>query len=341
MKKRNWNENNLTKVKYKSQKRLNYCIATLNANSPELYILGYNHSKKEGFMPNTKYITNKIKNSSEDRETLINTFFKENYISDSENLIYKDGSVFDNLISLRQKLEYSYDTYEYSTNEVLCKLEQEISDNDKKTIIKWLKIYGMPFLGNPNVDTVGKAFIGTIPFCYGFTNDIATCLIKDACICRLGSFLIALNTFYKAFYYYLIYLYKTDTDSRIDLEILNKTPQKMSFEEMTKLETEIDSCDLSAIKSYIKSAFSSINIKNFFDINILFDNNKLPHPESYADTLISLAMYQLMIISSSEKIYSVNKCKTCNHLYIPTRRNNKYCVDCSRQKEWNKTNLKK
>lgn len=341
--KRNWNENNLTKVKYQSQKRLNYYIIPLDK---ELYIWGYNSYKKEGFLPQPQYFNNVINDSTENLEETINKFFKKLYISDSEKLIYKDGSVFDNMISLRQKLDFPYDIDEPLSNQVLCQLEKSISDKDKDTIIKWLKIYGMPFLGNPITTDVGNAYIGNPPFHHGFTNDITTCCIKNACICRLGSFLVALNTIYNTFFRYLIYLHRTDNVNIIDLNILNQSQNKnektipMTLKERDDFEKEINSYDLDYIKSYIKSAFFSISIKNVFDIDTIFDNNKSPKSEPYAETLISLAMHQLMVISSSKKIYTANRCKQCNHLYIPTRRSNNYCVDCSRQAHWNQENLK-
>lgn len=338
-KKRNWNEINLVDLKYQSFKRRNYCIRNLDTDFSKLYIVAYNYDIEESFMPNTNFLLNKVSHSSKNFESSMNDFFLKNYLSDSENLIYKGSSVFDSLISLRQKLNFSYEIDEYDISEKkLCELEENLSDTDKKTIIKWLKIYGMPFLGNPNNnDTIGKTIIGPIPFFCGFTNDITTCKIHNSCICRLGCFLIALNSIYNTFYKHLIYLYKSDNNSSITLDIFKSNIEESNIEVLNRL----DAYDVSDLKSNITSALLGTTINSVFNPNAILNDTTLPKLELYADTLISLAMYQLGIIISSPKIYSTNRCKCCNHLFLPTRKGNKYCPNCSRQKHWNKENLKK
>lgn len=331
--KRNWNENNLTKIKYQSHKRRNYCIETLDNG---LYILAYNHSKEEGFMENVLMMYHKVKDSKEEAKDALNNLLMKNYISDSENLIYKGGSVFDSLISLRQKLDFPNDIEYYVNQQTLCELEKSISEKDKRAIIKWLEIYGMPFLGDSINEGIESDYIGNVPFCYGFTNDAITCMLEKACICRLGSFLIALNTIYTTMFLCLKYLYRIDKDSNINLDVFRQ--DKESDSDIIK---KIYAYDLIHIESYIKLAFSSISIKNVFNIDTILYKNKMPKPEAYAETLISLAMYQLLTIVSSRKIYSVNRCKYCNNVYVPTRENHKYCMDCSRQKEWNKKHKQK
>ena len=173
-KKRNWSEINLTKLKYKSFKRRNYCIKTLNKNSSELYIIAYDYDIKERFMPSTNFLLNKVNSSSKSFETSINDFFLQNYLSNSENLIYKGRSVFDSLISLRQKLHFSYEIDENDISEkTLCELEKNLSNSDKKIIINWLKIYGMPFLGNPTNNDINPKY--TKHTAIKFTFDINFC----------------------------------------------------------------------------------------------------------------------------------------------------------------------
>ena len=74
--KKNWNENNLTKVKYQSQKRLNYYISPLDK---ELYIWGYNSYKEEGFSPQPQYFNNAINDSTENLEETIDKLLKKEY----------------------------------------------------------------------------------------------------------------------------------------------------------------------------------------------------------------------------------------------------------------------
>lgn len=325
-KKRNWNEIYLKNMKYQSFKRRNYCISSLDDGKEKLYIIGYDYNKKEGFMPNTNLIINKVQKQNKS----IDEIFMKDYLSDSENLINKGWSVLDSLISLRQELDFSYNIDEDCiNNKQLIELEKSISNKDKKKIIKWTEKYGMPFLGDRDKTIILNVNVGTIPFNYGFTNDIKTCIEKDSCICRLGTFLISINIIYKTLFFYLLYLYKKDIDS-IPLYIF-KNNNNITDNDIDEFLKEYSMNDL---ESYIKRAFLSIKDKAVINSTTLFDENKTFKFESYAETLISLAMYQLATITSFKKIYDVSRCKLCNNLFIPTRKTRKYCMKCSRQKKY-------
>jgi len=319
-KKKNWNEKFLSNMKYQSFKRKQYCIELLDNKT---YILAYDHDKKEGFMPNPELIYNHAIKLNNDLEKDINKFYTANYIYNSEKTIYKGWSVFDSLISLRQNLDYSYNINENSvTEKQLIELETKLSKQEKKEIIKWCRKYGMPFLGDRAINDY-EALIGIPPFEYGFKNDIYTCVKENACICRLGRFLLGLNILCKTLFFYLIYLYKTDNNANfINIDF-------------SKLEV-LDDYNISDIKSYVKKALISISDKAIINFDDIIYENKLPHFEPYAETLISLAMYQLAIIMSSKKIYTVKRCKyqECEHFFIPTRNTRKYCMNCSRQKKY-------
>jgi len=77
--------------------------------------------------------------------------------------MFRGWSIFDSLISLRQKLNYPNNINEdFINNNDLIQLEKNLSEPEKKEILKWLKIYGMPFLGNKIEDK--KAYIGIPTF---------------------------------------------------------------------------------------------------------------------------------------------------------------------------------
>lgn len=308
-KKKNWNEKYLSSMKYTSFERRNYYISTLNGE--ETYIIGYNLDKKEGFTPNVDTIENRSIMKKENIKDSIKAVYKEEFINYKTDIMFRGWSIFDSLISLRQKLNYPNNINEdFINNNDLIQLEKKLSEPEKKEILKWLKIYGMPFLGNKIEDK--KAYIGIHPFHYGFKNDIEICIIKKACICRLGSFLIALNIVFNTFYYYLLYL-----DKNIEFE---------------KLEFEINNIDKDDLSSYIRRAFSSISDKAIINLDDIIQGKELPRFEGCAETLISLAMYQLATITSSKKILDTKLCSLCGDIFIPTRKSRNYCKTCSRQK---------
>lgn len=317
--KKNWNEKFLLNMKYQSFKRKQYCI---NVIGNKTYIFGYDANIHEGFMPNIELIYNQTIKSNNNLEKDIEQYYIANYLYDSEKTIYKGWSVFDSLLDLRQNLHYSYKIDEYSINEKqLIELETNLSKQDRIKIIKWCRKYGMPFLGDKIASKYG--IIGIIPFDYGFKNDIDTCIKENACICRLSTFLIGLNILYKTLFFYIIYLYKTNSNADfVNLDILELI--------------NLNDYDISDIKLYIKQALISISNKSIINLNDILNENQLPYFEPYAETLISLAMYQLSIIMSSKKIYDINTCnyEKCSHLFIPTRNSRKYCMNCSRQKKY-------
>lgn len=310
-KKKNWNEKYLSSMKYTSFERRNYYISTLDGE--ETYIIGYNLDKKEGFAPNKNEIVRRSIIKNENIKDSIKAVYERDFISYKTDIMYKGWSVLDSLISLRQKLKYSYSIDEDSiTNKELIQLERNLSKEEKKEILKWLKIYGMPFLGDRIENKEMR--IGISPFGYGFKNDIQICDNKNACICRLGSFLIALNIVFNTFYYYLLYL-----DKNIELE---------------ELEFDMNNINKEDLMSYIKRAFSSISDKAIINLDNIIEGKELPRFEGCTETIISLAIYQLAIITSSKKILDTKICSLCKNIFIPTRKSRCYCKTCSRQKAY-------
>lgn len=310
-KKKNWNEKYLSSMKYTSFERRNYYISTLDG--AETYIIGYNLDKKEGFIPNTNEIVKRSIMKNENIKDSIKAIYERDFMSYKTDIMYKGWSVLDSLISLRQKLSYSYKIKEDSiTNKELIQLEENLSKEEKKEILKWLKIYGMPFLGDKIENKEMR--IGIPPFGYGFKNNVEICKNKNACICRLGSFLIALNIVFNTFYYYLLYL-----DKNIELEELEFNMNKINKEDLM---------------SYIKQAFSSISDKAIINLDNIIEGKELPRFEGCTETIISLAIYQLAIITSSKKILDTKQCYFCGNIFIPTRKSKRYCKTCSRQKAY-------
>lgn len=326
-KKKNWNEIYLTNMKYQSMKRKNYCIATLDKEKDELYIIAYDHDIKEGFIPNVNFIYNKVKDSETKISEAINDFYIQNYIYDSDKIIYKGWSILDSLISLRQNLSYSYDIDEFSTlsNKDLIELEKSLSIKDKNKIIKWCKIYGMPFLGY-KYDLTNKAFIGEPPFIYGFKNDLYACILNNVCIARLSTFLIGLNILFKTFCFCISYYSSSGNFKKLQNFCLEKYLSNISNFEY----------DEEYFKFYIKKAFGSISNKSVMNLNKIIDNKEPSKIELYSETLLSLAMFQLSIVASFKKIYNISECKCCKNLFIPTRTTRTYCLKCSRQKNYKK-----
>ncbi|MCI8362223.1 MAG: hypothetical protein HFJ41_03690 [Clostridia bacterium] len=314
-KKKNWNQKYLSNMKYKSFKRKHYYISKLNGE--ETYIIGYNYDKKEGFMLNTNEVENRSKFSNENISDIIKSVFERDFMTYEKDIMYKGWSILDSLLSLRQRLDYPYDINENTiSDKELIELEENLSNNNRKEIIKWLKIYGMPFLGDKYIDN--HMIIGIPPFSYGFKNDIYTCYKNKACVCRLGSFLISLNIIFHTFILFLSYADK--------MEVL---------EELYFDENNYDEVDRS---SYIRRALSSISDKAIINLDNILKQNQLSRFEGCMETIISLAMYQLAIIASSYKIQTAKKCnfKDCKNIFIPTRRTRDYCMHCSRQKQYKK-----
>lgn len=313
-KKKNWNEIHLLNIKYQSFKRNNYIIDSID-DSKKLYIIGYNSKRKEDFI-NIPTFSWDIKHSSKPVEDTIKSIYYHNCISESEHTVYKGWSIFDSLISLRQNLNYDFFDEDNISNEKLILLENNLSNVDKKKIIKWVKRYGLPFIGDKFDNS--NATMG-LTFNYGFKNDILTCTVNNRCICRLGTFLIGLNIIYRTFGYYLSYLLNTvNNDKFINLEITKSYPQ-YSYKDSL---------------SYIRRSFNSISCRYISNWDNVIEQKEFPKFEFYAETLISLAMYQLSIIISSNRIYYVSECKLCNNLFIPTRSTRSYCMNCSRQKKY-------
>ncbi len=176
----------------------------------------------------------------------------------------------------------------------------------------------MPFLGDKYVDN--HMIIGVPPFIYGFKNDIETCYINKACVCRLGSFLISLNIIFHTFILLLSYVDKLDI-----------------LEELYFDKNNYNEADRS---SYIRRALSSISDIAIINLDNVLQQKQLSRFEGCMETIISLAMYQLAVIASSYKIQTVKKCNfnDCENIFIPTRRTKAYCIRCSRQKKYkNKT----
>ena len=325
-KKKNWNQKFLTNMKYQSFKRKNYYIDTLDKNSKELYIIDYDTDKKEGFIPNTLYLYNKVKHlkNIEERIQKFNDYYIDNYIFDSTQTIDSKGwSVFDSLIHLRQNLSYSINISESSVSEAdLLELENNLSVSDRKKIIKWCQKYGMPFLGDKSENT--KADIRIDPFLYGFKNDIYTCISKDVCACRLSTFLIALNILFRTLYFYLVYLIDQRKVDTLKINIPHSYYENYNYND---------------IENYIKRAFYSISDKSIINLDTIFSENGLPKFENYAETIISLAMYQLAVIISTKKIYDISECKACEEIYIPTRKSREYCMSCDRHTKTKKEEL--
>lgn len=316
-KKKNWNQKYLSSVKYISFKRRNYYISKLDG--AETYIIGYNYDKKEDFVPNANEIENRSIMKNEDIKDSIKAIYERDFMSYQTDIMYNGWSVLDSLLSLRQKLDYSYNINEDSiSNKELIELEEHLSNSNRKEIIKWLKIYGMPFLGDKVENN--DMLIGIPPFRYGFKHDFKTCYAKKSCICRLGSFLVALNIIFNTFLFYVDYVHEIDI-----LEFVELIGDKYD---------EVDR------NSYIKKALSSISDKAIINLENIFKQNELPRFEGCMETLISLAMYQLAIVTSSNKIKTIKKCSfgECNHIFIPTRRTRNYCMDCSRQKAYKNKN---
>ena len=319
-KKKNWNQNFLSNMKYQSFKKRNYEFITINE---ELYIIGYNEKKEESFLLDLSKIKRTSKLKNEPIEKTLKYFFESDIRNYEIDKIENGWSILDSLINLRQKLNYSYDINEdsLSRNE-LKNLENNLSNYEKKQILKWCEEYGMPFLGNEV--SSNEVQLGSRIFKYGFKNDFYTCLIENnSCLCRLGSFLIALNIIFKTFYYYLYYV-----DNIFILE-------NFEFHEYN--------LNLQDIKSYIRRSFVSISEKAIINVDDIIEENALPHFESCAETIISLAMYQLAVVSSSKKILDAKKCscKSCQHLFIPTRKSRFYCMNCSRGKNYKEKKNKK
>jgi len=312
-KKKNWNQKCLSSMKYISFKKKHYYISTLDGD--ETYIIGYNLNKTENFLPSMIEIKNRNKYKNENITKTAKDIFNRDFMTYEKDIMHKGWSIVDSLISLRQNLTYSYSINEDSiSNTKLIELEKTLSNDDRKKIIKWLKKYGMPFLGD-KIES-NEMYIGIPPFKYGFKNDFFTCYIKNACVCRLSSFLISLNIIFKTFAYYLFYTY--------DIEIAEKI-------EFKKIDYDTNDLD-----SYIRRAFSSISDKAIIDLDNILEKKELPRFEGCCDTLISLSMYQLAIITSSKKICSAAGCSCCEKIFIPTRRSRHYCMTCSRQKKYKK-----
>lgn len=312
-KKKNWNKKYMTSMKYMSFQRNFYDFTVLDGNT---YIIGYNMEINENFIPNTDLIIDKNLTSSEDISNTIKNFYKEYFMDYKIDAIHNGWSIVDSLISLRQNLHYTYEINEYSvSSQQLVELEKSLSNNDCNKILEWLKTYGMPFLGekviNDNVN------IGIPPFNYGFKNDFFTCMAKKSCICRLGSFLVALNTLMKTFIHYLYY-----------------ANQHFPLEELDFSDDDYDSYNKNDNESYIRTALSSISNKAIINLDEILTNDELPRFEGCCETIISLAMYQLAIIASSKKISTSKKCSLCKNIFIPTRRTKTYCMTCYRQKKY-------
>lgn len=316
-KKKTWNEIHLTNIKYHTFKRTNYIITHIDTSN-KLYILGYNFKKNEGFINQQDFLWY-INHANKPIEKAIENKYYNEYISDSENILYKGWSVFDSMISLRQDLHYEFCNEDSISDEDLITLENSLSNEDKKKIIKWVRQYGMPFVGDKLNEN--HAFVGILPHSYGFKNDITTCIEYNACICRLGTFLIGLNIIYKTFGYYLTYLLSTvNNDVFPNLDITTSYPRHSRKDSL----------------AYVKRALNSISFQYFINIEDIDTSNKQPNFKFYTETLISLAMYQLSILITSKRIYFVAECsrETCKSLYIPTRATKIYCMNCSRQKKY-------
>lgn len=315
-KKRNWNEKYMKSMQYKSFKRKNYYISNLGTS--KTYIIGYNYKKEnEGLVLNNDEIENKILIYNREKTEVIKDFYQKNVMQYETDPMYNGWSILDSLISLRQDLNYNYKISENSISEnEIIDLENSLSEKDKKKIIKWLKKYGMPFLGDKIVNN--GFYIGEPPFEYGFKNDLKTCLKLKACACRLGTFLIAINIIYMTLVFYMKYV------SNI-------------IEPFENVKIEIENYATTDISSYIRKSLSSISDKAIINVDNILNKSELPKFEGCCETIISLAMYQLAIVMSSKnKFTSIKVCRfsECKHIFIPTRKTRLYCMNCSRQKQY-------
>lgn len=315
-KKKNWNEKYMSSMYYMSFERKHYKISNLDGE--ETYIIGYNWYKDEPFIPNADFRINEGNATIDEISNNLRYFYKKYFMDYKTDIVHKGWSIIDSLISLRQKLHYTYDINEYSVSkQQLIELEQSLSNDDNKEILKWLKIYGMPFLGEKTNNS--DMMLGIPPFEYGFKNDFLTCHKKNACICRLGSFLVALNTLMKTFINYLNYAFQHD-----------------NLENLEFSNDDYDNYDKNDTEAYIRTALSSISNKAIINLDEILAEYELPRFKGCCETIISLAMYQLAIIASSKKLSTAKKCSLCEDIFIPTRRSRYYCKTCSRQKKYNK-----
>ena len=312
-KKKNWNNKYLTSMKYQSFQRKHYNFSVINEKT---YIIGYNWYEEEGFMPMEHLKLDENTNSIEEISKTIKDFYTKHFINYKTDELHKGLSILDSLISLRQKLNYTYYTNEYSVSseELLC-IERDLSNEDKKSILKWVETHGMPFLGEKVSNN--NMTLGIPPFEYGFKNDFFTCFTEKSCICRLGSFLIALNILMKTFINYLVYAYRLG-----------------NLEELVFTDEDYDNYDKSEVTSYIRTSLSSISNKAIINLDEILDNNEIPRFEGCCETIISLAMYQLAIVASSKKINVAKMCSLCGNIFIPTRTTRCYCKTCSRQQKY-------
>lgn len=90
-------------------------------------------------------------------------------------------------------------------------------------------------------------------------------------------------------------------------------------------------------KTHSVSEIQSMLLKQFreirFKMDVEFENNRYSFIPTFYD-LFELAKYQLLLLYNSDNTTGVKECICCGKLFSCVHRNQRYCADCSPQKNY-------
>lgn len=188
------------------------------------------------------------------------------------------------------------DKFYIQDNKIFQLIENELSNENIETIIKWCKKYGLPFLGESGIE-IGKTKSYKW---FGFVNDFKTCIDNNMCGFRIGCFLIGIYIIYKT-----AICGEKLNEIRIGInEDINRKINKKNIEEYIKKTTK-------SAQLYYEIAEDSKYI--MYDIQL------------FAETLMGAAMYTLQLWICAPNDLILKRCEACNCHFIVKDPREKYC----------------